>query len=303
MKILHGNGFPDEERKEFRRRIYENVLESMVALIAAQDKFGVPCQLPQSEANRKLIRSSADSLRDAGTLPPKVANAVKELWQDEGIREMYTRGNEFFIQDTADYFFNAIDRISDPAFIPSDEDILFTRHRTSEISETRFDMGKSVFRVFDVGGQRSDRLFWAPYFEDQIHAILFISSLASYDQMLAEDPTVNRMLDALVLFESISNHPLLRKVNILLFLNKLDLFEKKLQTSPVKQFFPDFEGPNDLKTAGKYFKLKFHAQHKATDKKIYTHFTTSTDTKHMKVIISAVREIVTRMTLQASGYL
>ena len=121
-------------------------------------------------------------------------------------------------------------------------DILRTRYRTTEITETRFTIDKLVYRMFDVGGQRSDRLFWAPYFEGDVNAILFIVSLASFDQMLVEDVTVNRMLDALVLFESIANNPLLRKVSIILFLNKADLFEKKLRISSVKRYFPDYDG-------------------------------------------------------------
>ncbi|KAJ3055461.1 guanine nucleotide-binding protein subunit alpha [Rhizophlyctis rosea] len=186
-------------------------------------------------------------------------------------------------------FLRDVTRFADPSFVPSNEDILRTRYRTTEITETRFTIDKLVYRMFDVGGQRSDRLFWAPYFEGDVNAILFIVSLASFDQMLVEDATVNRMLDALVLFESIANNPLLRKVSIILFLNKADLFERKLRISSVKRYFPDYDGANDVKTAGRYFKKKFQSQSKESDKKIYTHFTTGTDTSNMKVVISAVR--------------
>ncbi|KNC95933.1 uncharacterized protein SPPG_08686 [Spizellomyces punctatus DAOM BR117] len=302
IKILHGNGFPDKERQAFRRKILANIIDSMRALVNALSALGVPLGEPNNQLHIKTFQKAAGA-QNGESLEEDVIGAIKELWADRGIQQCYARSNEFFIQDTADYFLNDIAKFTDPSFIPSDEDILHTRFRTTEISETCFNIDKLTYRIYDVGGQRSDRLFWAPYFEDQVHAILFITSLAAYDQMLVEDRTVNRMLDALVLFETITNNPLLKKVSIMLFLNKMDLFERKLKYSPVKKFFPDYEGSNDLKSAGRYFKTKFHAQNKTPEKKIYTHFTTSTDTKHMKVIISAVRDIVTRLSLQASGYL
>ncbi|KAJ3015907.1 hypothetical protein HKX48_004320 [Thoreauomyces humboldtii] len=180
--------------------------------------------------------------------------------------------------------------------------VLHARHRTTAISETKFSIGKRVYRVYDVGGQVSDRVFWAPYFEADVSAILFTASLAAYDQMLVEDPATSRMLDALVLFESVANHPLLRNISIILFLNKTDLFAEKLKRSPVKRFFPDYNGDNSLKSASGYFKGKFGAQlHDQNAKRIYVHFTTGTDTKHMKVIIHAVNDTIMRANIAASG--
>ncbi|KAJ3188171.1 guanine nucleotide-binding protein subunit alpha [Gaertneriomyces sp. JEL0708] len=302
MQILHGNGFSTQERHAYRRRIFNNILESMQALIGGLQQLGVA--LPEEGAQQHIATITHCTLNgQEDQLPPQLAAATKALWSNETVKKVYTtRSNEFFIQDTAYYFLDDIGRFSVPKYLPSDEDILHCRFRTTDITENRFQIEKLIYRIFDVGGARSDRLYWAPYFEAEVHGILFITSLASYDQMLVEDETVNRMLDALVLFESITNHPLLSSVALILFLNKSDLFAKKLQHSPVAKYFPDFEGPNDLKTASRYFKHKFHAQNKNAEKKIYTHFTTGTDTGHMKVIMSAVGDIVTRLALEASGY-
>mgnify|MGYP001402699130 FL=1 len=40
--------------------------------------------------------------------------------------------------------------------------------------------------MIDVGGQRSERKKWLRCF-DSIQAVIFIASLAEYDQVLAED--------------------------------------------------------------------------------------------------------------------
>ncbi|KAJ3278204.1 guanine nucleotide-binding protein subunit alpha [Borealophlyctis nickersoniae] len=301
MKILHGDGFTDEERLAYRGSMQENILDSIRALVYALPKLEIKLENPANEVYAARVKADVERTPD-NLLPPEIPEAVKALWADKGIQEAWHRANEFFIQDTADYFLKDVDRFVKPDYMPTNEDILRARHRTTQITETKFQIEKYTYRFFDVGGQRSDRLFWAPYFEGELDAILFIVSLASYDQMLVEDTTINRMLDALVLFETIANNPLLKKVNIILFLNKADLFAKKIKHSNIKRYFPDFDGePNDVKNAGRYVRKKFQSQSKDPDKKIYTHFTTGTDTSNMKVVISAVRDIVTRMSLQATG--
>lgn len=112
------------------------------------------------------------------------------------------------------------------------------RVRTTKVSETVFTIEGSPYSVYDVGGQKSLRAFWVPYFDD-VQAILFISSLAGYDQQMVEDTKTNRMTDAIHLFEIVSNHKLLRNVAIILFLNKVDLLERKIQKSSVQKYFPD----------------------------------------------------------------
>jgi hypothetical protein len=46
----------------------------------------------------------------------------------------------------------------------------------------------NCFRIFDVGGQRSERKKWIHCFED-VHAIIFIIAISEFDQVLLEDDT------------------------------------------------------------------------------------------------------------------
>ena len=52
-------------------------------------------------------------------------------------------------------FLNDITRFTDPTYIPNNVDILNARHRTTEITETNFEIDSLTYRVFDVGGQRT----------------------------------------------------------------------------------------------------------------------------------------------------
>lgn len=70
--------------------------------------------------------------------------------------------------------------------MPTDQDILRTRLRTTGISETTFDLGNLIYRMFDVGGQRSERKKWIHVF-DNVQVVLFLAAISGYDHALVED--------------------------------------------------------------------------------------------------------------------
>jgi guanine nucleotide-binding protein G(i) subunit alpha len=119
--------------------------------------------------------------------------------------------------------------------------VLRSRVKTTGITETTFIIGELTYRMFDVGGQRSERKKWIHCFEN-VTTILFLVAISEYDQLLFEDETVNRMQEALTLFDSICNSRWFVRTSIILFLNKIDRFKEKLPVSPMKNYFPDYEG-------------------------------------------------------------
>ena len=58
-----------------------------------------------------------------------------------------------------------------------------------------------------------------------VDAIIFLAPISAFDQVLAEDPSVNRLQDSLMLWQSVTMNKLLANVNIILFLNKCDLLK------------------------------------------------------------------------------
>lgn len=55
------------------------------------------------------------------------------------------------------YFYSHLARLFASDYTPTDADILHCRNKTSGIIETIFPLREHVYRIFDVGGQRSER--------------------------------------------------------------------------------------------------------------------------------------------------
>lgn len=184
-------------------------------------------------------------------------------------------------------YFDSIDRIATPDYVPNDQDVLRSRVKTTGITETTFIIGDLTYRMFDVGGQRSERKKWIHCFEN-VTTILFLVAISEYDQLLFEDETVNRMQEALTLFDSICNSRWFIKTSIILFLNKIDRFKEKLPVSPMKNYFPDYEGGPDYAAACDYILNRFVSLNQHETKQIYTHFTCATDTMQIRFVMAAV---------------
>lgn len=185
--------------------------------------------------------------------------------------------------------------------------MLRSRVKTTGITETTFIIGDLTYRMFDVGGQRSERKKWIHCFEN-VTTILFLVAISEYDQLLFEDETVNRMQEALTLFDSICNSRWFVKTSIILFLNKIDRFKEKLPVSPMKNYFPDYEGTRirssamtdpeynrltseggpDYAAACDYILNRFVSLNQHETKQIYTHFTCATDTMQIRFVMAAV---------------
>jgi guanine nucleotide-binding protein G(i) subunit alpha len=202
----------------------------------------------------------------------------------------------FFFANHRNSYFDSIDRIAQPDYIPNDQDVLRSRVKTTGITETTFIIGDLTYRMFDVGGQRSERKKWIHCFEN-VTTILFLVAISEYDQLLFEDETVNRMQEALTLFDSICNSRWFVKTSIILFLNKIDRFKEKLPVSPMKNYFPDYEGGADYAAACDYILNRFVSLNQHETKQIYTHFTCATDTMQIRFVMAAVNGKFTALNL------
>ncbi|KAG8954616.1 hypothetical protein FRC04_011049 [Tulasnella sp. 424] len=140
-------------------------------------------------------------------------------------------------------------------FVPTDDDILRARLKTVGASEHTFTMTSGpekgmTWKIYDVGGSRTQRPSWAPFFDD-VDAILCLAPISAYDQVLTEDKRVNRLEDSINLWIELCGNKILAKVPLILFLNKIDLLKAKLESGvSVKKYVPSYgDRKNDFPTA------------------------------------------------------
>ena len=98
---------------------------------------------------------------------------LRGLWNDPGIKEAFERRTEFHLPDSMGYFYDHLDRIIVPDYVPTQQDILYCRKATKTIDEFRIMISNVPFLFVDVGGQRTHRQKWFSCF-DKVMAILFL---------------------------------------------------------------------------------------------------------------------------------
>ncbi|KAL7335151.1 Guanine nucleotide-binding protein alpha-2 subunit, variant 3 [Mucor circinelloides] len=235
---------------------------------------------------------------------PEIAFIIIQIWNDPVVTKMMDQeSGKFYLMDSAPYFLDDVRRIAvDENYIPTVQDVLFARSKTTGITETRFNAGNQLtIHMFDVGGQRSERKKWIHCFES-VTSIIFCVALSEYDQVLLEEGRQNRMIESLVVFESVINSRWFVRTSIVLFLNKIDLFKAKLPRVPFNQFFPDYTGGDDPGKAAKYILWRFNQMNRAK-LNIYPHLTQATDTSNIRLVFAAIKETILQNALKDSGIL
>uniref|UniRef100_A0A3P9N2S8 Guanine nucleotide-binding protein subunit alpha-14-like n=1 Tax=Poecilia reticulata TaxID=8081 RepID=A0A3P9N2S8_POERE len=182
MRIIHGNGYSDNDRKHFTRIIFQNIFTAIQTLIDAMKALKIGYADAQNAGDAEKLRQ----VEDLDSLMDWQVDAIKRVWNDSGIQECYDRRREYQLSDSAKYYLSDLDRIAAPGFVPTVQDILRVRVATTGIIEYMFDMSKVIFRMVDVGGQRSERKKWIHSFED-VTSVIFLAALSEYDQVLYEN--------------------------------------------------------------------------------------------------------------------
>ncbi|CAL8399834.1 unnamed protein product [Arctogadus glacialis] len=315
MRILHVDGFDDEEKKERGQDIRKNVKDAIVAIITAMGTLTPPIPVgnPANQPRIDYIKSIAP-LSDFEYTEEFFEN-VDKLWVDEGVKVCFERSNEYQLIDCAQYFLEKLDHIRSVDYIPTDQDLLRCRVLTSGIIETRFQVDKVNFHMFDVGGQRDERRKWIQCFND-VTAIIFVAASSSYNMVIREDNSTNRLRESLDLFKSIWTNRFLKTISVILFLNKQDMLADKILAgkSKLEDYFPDYTqytqpvdalpdaGEDPLVTRAKFFiRDQFLAISTASGEGkhyCYPHFTCAVDTENIRRVFQDCRDIIQRMHLR-----
>jgi len=248
---------------------------------------------------------------NATQLTNDIADHVQSLWKAKCVQAAFDRNNELQLpggSSGAEYFFKEAKRFADENYLPTPEDVIRAKVRTTGITETIFTVNATEFTMVDVGGQRSERRKWLHCFGD-VTAVIFLVALNEYDMVLEEDNKTNRMEESLKLFQKLTGSQWFENTSFILFLNKSDLFQEKIKKRPLVDFFEDYEQfcselensaeMGDFEKSCEYIKAQYiDAFHGA---RLYPFITCAIDKDNCIKVFAAVRDTVISGALSGAG--
>ncbi|KAG8897998.1 hypothetical protein FRB99_007732 [Tulasnella sp. 403] len=139
---------------------------------------------------------------------PDMIGLWKDPWVRQRLKQMRVRPEE-----NSGFFLDDLHRITARQYLPTDSDILRARIKTVGVSEYIFpqDIQSVEWRLYDVGGARTQRQAWVPYF-DSVDSIIFLAPLSPFDTSLPEDRKVNCLEDSLLIWKELCSNKHLAKV-------------------------------------------------------------------------------------------
>ncbi|KIY68130.1 heterotrimeric G protein alpha subunit [Cylindrobasidium torrendii FP15055 ss-10] len=261
-----------------------------------------------------------DNVRSIDSVAEVLANLKNEmitLWNDKTVQLVLER-RRMRLPDSAEFFLAQLDRIATRTYSVSDDDIVRARLRTVGIQEYEVQFNHSPvevplvdgawkWRIYDVGGCRTMRAAWLPFFENT-NAVIFMCPLSCFDERLDEDPAVNRLEDSTILWQAICSTKILERTQLIVFMNKCDLLKRKLkQGVQVKNYLTSYGSrPNTVREVVSYLRDRFKdMQHKLSPRPRHTYIypTTVTDTRETAKTLETVRDGVIRENLSNSQLL
>lgn len=178
-------------------------------------------------------------------------------------------------------------------------------------------MVSTLFEFVDVGGQTLERRKWVQCFSD-VQTILFLIACSQFDEYFSEPGSpepVNKLIEALDVFNALVNNPILIPLPIIAFFNKHDLLNEKLEKrrADIRKSFSEYrDDPFDVKKVETFIADLFAGRmgpiaEDARDRQghplrrgpYYRHFTIAVDRNNMRTVFNIVQDQIMRTNLNA----
>eukprot|EP00013_Stygamoeba_regulata_P026263 CAMPEP_0177658638 /NCGR_PEP_ID=MMETSP0447-20121125/16935_1 /TAXON_ID=0 /ORGANISM="Stygamoeba regulata, Strain BSH-02190019" /LENGTH=351 /DNA_ID=CAMNT_0019163293 /DNA_START=103 /DNA_END=1158 /DNA_ORIENTATION=+ len=298
FRLINNRPFTADELEQFKIAVQINAVDYMRRLLLANHRsnIGITPENEQIAVNFLNIKMMDVKVNK------EIADMIETLWKDQGVQHTYKLNGDALLSDSAVFFLDNIHRICAPDYMPTEEDCLRCRRRTTAIVETIFHLKNSTFKLIDVGGQRSERRKWINCFEG-VTSLLFCASLSDYDMVLEEAHETNRMLESLLLFKELMNLDPFANKPVILFLNKKDLFDKKILHVDPSIIFPKYTSGCNGEAALEYIKNAYLSAVKESDKQhaIYVHITVALERENIRFVWNAIVDNVIRSRMEGIG--
>ena len=281
ITLLHKGEYDEESLKLLTPIIVHNTLTSICNILQFLTDSNSPSLFEDphtSDDVRTLLEFEKNIFEKR--VSDDIWDCIERLWANKLIRQSIEHfdHNEYFLLDSASYFLDNVSRIRDPFYKPNNSDVMRYYVRTTGFHELNINLNnqnKSTVEVLDCG---SDHRRWVHAFNSRFRdkVVVFCVSLSDYNLIRYRDQHTNRLHFSLTLFES-----LLKKIDdhvpVILLLNKVDIFQQKLEKIPLKVSFPDYEGNDVVEEACQFIRQKFEVLGEIEGREIHSFVTCAVD--------------------------
>jgi len=284
MQHLYKSEYDETENQNFLRILRNNFYTGLKELVNAVESSGNKV----SKANKKNAKFFQEFSNVEGAISEEVIQQARDLWVDEEVQKVWEQRDSLpnFTIINFDYMMKNVDRFAQNDAVPKHEDVVRCRQRTTGLSDITFPYEKYYFHVFDIGWQKPERKKWDYIAETyKPTAVLYFASLVDWDiPLLTGDEGKSRLDESLEVWEECLNKDCFQNTTMILCLNKMDLFEDKIERVDLKETYPKFKGgagDEKLERAKDFIlQLYMRSAHKTRHSKenIYHHFTCAIDT-------------------------
>eukprot|EP01121_Diplochlamys_sp_Union-15-3_P014060 TRINITY_DN4446_c0_g1_i1.p1 TRINITY_DN4446_c0_g1~~TRINITY_DN4446_c0_g1_i1.p1 ORF type:complete len:355 (-),score=54.63 TRINITY_DN4446_c0_g1_i1:71-1135(-) len=266
LRVIHlEEPFSERELENFKDILKYNVFSGITSLIKQITDTKESLKQIDEKTNRKFVDHFMKiSWEEFQKQLPELAPDILKFWEDKGVR-LYVAENsieDIERESQLSYVMTRITDIARPEYIPTVADAVRARQRTTGFTVLEFNTlytnPKMHWKLYDMGGQMTERKKWEGIINDNTKAIIFCVALDEFDRISDENPEETFLDEAVNVFKHIaskvaqSDEP----ITLFLFLNKTDLFRNKL--AKFKRFFADqYEGGKDYDNAIAFVTKKF----------------------------------------------
>jgi len=317
LNLIQNNGtHSSEELTHYIPLIHDYCISQMRILISIAFKVGYLDKLSESSRNQiydnaklflKMTSESEneDDSSNSFCWSRDVGEMIILFWSDPVMKQIFERDRTLSpsLNENAYYFFDSCPRFLEDDFCPTEDDVMRVRVRKMNgIKEEIFLINENMFKFIDISGQRSERRKWLHCFSE-VSVIIFMVSLNDYDSSREDDIKnlqINYLEEALELFEEVANSPYFTHKDIILFLNKTDLFREKLKKVRLSDFFQKYDGEN-IEDATLFIGDMFRERVRNEYNSVYLFSTCAIDSEHIYMVFQAVFDLVTHKMLSKAG--
>ena len=96
MRIIHGNGYSEQDRMQFKTLVYQNIQAAVTSLLVAMNTLNIDYEDESlGEECQELIQTEGeDIVLDNQKL-------ILRLWNDKAVQKCYEKRREYHISDSA----------------------------------------------------------------------------------------------------------------------------------------------------------------------------------------------------------